>query len=131
MTGAAAGAVEPAAVLGSACHTLRADLTDVVEWRIRAMTLTIEPIVASTAAGTISGVLCPSQWGPRDQATIINNGGTRKKVTQKLVLTMQGSDDQWINHANSKAWIYLCDDTATSITCMAKVSYTIQVRGKR
>lgn len=95
------------------------------------MTMTLEPIVANTTAGTISAVLCPSNWAPADQATIMHNGGTRKKVTQKLVCTIQGADNDWINHANSKAKLYVSDDSAVVINTMIRVSYTIQVRGRR
>jgi hypothetical protein len=95
------------------------------------MTMTIEPIVASTDAGTISAVLCPTNWAPTTQAAIMNNGGSRKKLTQKTTITIQGSDDAWINHANGKAHVYLSDDTTATVSSMVRISYTIQIRGHR
>lgn len=130
-TAAVAGTSENTLVLGASCHQLNRDLQDAVEFRLRSATLTVEPVVSSTEVGTYAVLFAPGPWSPSYKATILNMGGTEKRITQKMTVSLQGSDDDWINHANGKARIYYTDSTDTKTVLMAKMSYTIQVRGHR
>lgn len=110
---ATAGALTTVPIRGANCHTLRGDLSYVVEYRVRSATMTLRPVVSTTDSGTYTAVLCPSNWAPNNAQEIMNLGGTTKLLSQPMTLSIKASDDEWVNHANGKARLYVCTSMAS------------------
>jgi hypothetical protein len=133
VTGATTGGVSHVDIQGSTIHELGRVLSDAVEWRVRSATIKLTPNVANTAAGAYAAILAPSNWAPTDFDNITYMGGTWKKITQTMSVTIASSDDEWKNHANGKARLYVSGrgTSALGVELIATFSGTIQVRGKR
>jgi len=130
MTTTAGAGLQELAIRKSSVPALKHRLAGVVEWRIRSLSATFEPI--NTSGEGMLVLLCApsSDFKPTSIGDAMVKGGAMKNWTKRFSTKPSVPSINWVKSDNVGGFVYAYADATPSKTIgYLKVSMTVQTRG--
>lgn len=120
-------------IRASNCKALSNALVSAVEWRMRSMVVTYEPVVSANSSGYVA-LLCIANgnYAPADLSDAVRKGCVVKSAAKRFSSNVSLPDNEWGEHTDKSGLVYLSTDKHVEETLgLIKFTITLQMRGMR